>query len=168
MSRPPSPGLGARLPSLGPRGEGWLLLQLVLIGAVGLAGAFSGANWTGALRLATSLAAAALLVVSMALAFLGLRDLDQSFSPLPMPTDDAALIEHGVYRRLRHPIYTGVMLGALGWGLLTASLLACMLAIVLMALLDLKARREESWLRDRYPGYGAYAARTRRFLPGLY
>jgi protein-S-isoprenylcysteine O-methyltransferase Ste14 len=45
---------------------------------------------------------------------------------------------------------------------------ALVLALGLAAVLDLKARREEAWLVVRYPGYAAYARRTRRFLPGLY
>jgi protein-S-isoprenylcysteine O-methyltransferase Ste14 len=34
--------------------------------------------------------------------------------------------------------------------------------------LDLKSRREEVWLRDRFPGYSEYAHRVRRLVPGLY
>ena len=34
--------------------------------------------------------------------------------------------------------------------------------------LDLKSRREEGWLRGRYPEYEAYRQRTRRFIPGAY
>jgi protein-S-isoprenylcysteine O-methyltransferase Ste14 len=78
------------------------------------------------------------------------------------------LISDGIYRRLRHPIYAGLILLALGWSLLTASVLALVLTGAFAVLLDLKARREEVWLRDRFPGYAAYAARTRRFVPGLY
>jgi protein-S-isoprenylcysteine O-methyltransferase Ste14 len=102
------------------------------------------------------------------LGYLGIRDLDRSLSPLPRPTETAVLIQHGIYRRLLHPIYAGVILLALGWALLSASLVALLLAAVLSLVLDLKARREEVWLRQRYPGYAAYAARTKRFVPGLY
>ena len=49
-----------------------------------------------------------------------------------------------------------------------AGFLALGLAIALALLLDLKARREEIWLRDRYPGYAEYALHTKRFVPGLY
>ena len=47
-----------------------------------------------------------------------------------------------------------------------ASLLALALLRVLAAVLDPKARREEVWLRARYP-LSDYAARTKRFVPGL-
>jgi protein-S-isoprenylcysteine O-methyltransferase Ste14 len=87
---------------------------------------------------------------------------------MPRPIDDAVLISDGIYRSLRHPIYAGVMLLGIGWALLTASVFALGLALLLAVVLDLKARREEVWLRERFAGYAEYATRTRRFLPGVY
>jgi hypothetical protein len=34
--------------------------------------------------------------------------------------------------------------------------------------LDLKSRREEVWLTQKYPGYAALARRTKKFVPGIY
>lgn len=136
--------------------------------AVGAAGLLFGPALAGAPRFAASVAGGALILAGAALGFLGIRDLDRSISPLPRPRDTAVLIQDGVYRRLRHPIYAGVILLALGWSLLMASLVALGLALALALLLDLKARREEVWLRGRYPGYAEYAAQTKRFVPGIY
>ena len=158
----------SHLPALGPHGEGWFLLQIAFMAAVVVAGVFVGGHWAGAPRFAASVAGGALILAGVALGYLGIRDLDRSLSPLPRPRDTAVLIQDGVYRRLRHPIYAALMLLALGWGLLTASWLALGLAIAFALLLDLKARREEIWLRERYPGYVNYAAHTRRFVPGIY
>jgi len=159
---------GSRLPALGPHGEGWLVLQFLFLGAVFVAGLFFGAHWSGAPRFAASVAGGALILAGIALAYLGIKDLDRSLSPLPRPRETAVLIQDGVYRRVRHPIYAALMLLALGWGLLTASWLAIALALALALVLDLKARREEVWLRERYPGYTQYAAHTKRFVPGVY
>lgn len=156
------------LPHLGRRGEGWFGLQVVFLAAVAGAGFLLGPDWNGLLRMATTLIGIALLAAGIALGILGIRELDVSLTPLPHPTDDGRLVEHGIYRRIRHPIYVGVLLSALGWALLTASIVALVLAIGLAVLLDLKARREEAWLDERYPDYAAYARRTRRFVPGIY
>jgi len=158
----------SRLPALGPHGEGWLLLQMLFMGAVLITGVFVGAHWAGAPRFAASVAGGTLILAGVALGYRGIKDLDRSVSPLPRPRETAVLIQDGVYRRLRHPIYAALILLALGWGLLTASLLALALAVALALLLDLKARREEVWLRERYPGYSEYAAHTKRFVPGVY
>ena len=48
----------------------------------------------------------------------------ENLTPFPEPLPGARLVESGAYRLVRHPIYGGLILGALGWGLLTASPLA--------------------------------------------
>jgi protein-S-isoprenylcysteine O-methyltransferase Ste14 len=136
--------------------------------AIIAAGIFVGSHWSGAPRFAAAVAGGALIAAGLALGYLGIKDLDRSLSPLPRPRDTAVLIQDGVYRRLRHPIYAALILLAVGWGLLMASLLALGLAVALAVLLDLKARREEVWLRERYPGYATYATQTKRFVPGVY
>ena len=157
-----------KLPALGPNGEGWFLLQIVFMFLILLAGLLAGSQWSGGLRFAAAVAGGVLILGGVFLAWFGIRDLDRSMSPMPRPRASAVLIQDGVYRRLRHPIYAALMLISLGWGLLMASFLALGLAIALALLLDLKARREEIWLRDRYPGYAEYATHTKRFVPGLY
>jgi protein-S-isoprenylcysteine O-methyltransferase Ste14 len=156
------------LPSLGPRGEGWFLLQLLLLAAVVAGGLAFGPVIGGAARFAAALAGLVLIGGGVALVFAGVRSLGRAASPLPRPTSDGGLVERGLYRRVRHPIYVGVLGSALGWALLTASLAALLVVPLLAAALDLKARREEAWLNERYPAYAAYARRTRRFIPGLY
>jgi protein-S-isoprenylcysteine O-methyltransferase Ste14 len=166
----PDPGTAetTKLPALGPNGEGWFLLQIIFMVLILLAGVFAGSQWSGGLRFAAAVAGGVLILGGLFLAWFGIRDLDRSMSPMPRPRDAAVLIQDGVYRRLRHPIYAALILIATGWSLLMASFLALGLAIALALVLDLKARREEIWLRDRYPGYAEYAAHTKRFVPGLY
>jgi protein-S-isoprenylcysteine O-methyltransferase Ste14 len=60
------------------------------------------------------------------------------------------------------------VLGAAGYGLVTAAPLALAGTAVLVGFFRLKSGREELWLRDRYPEYDAYAARTRRMIPWVY
>jgi protein-S-isoprenylcysteine O-methyltransferase Ste14 len=38
----------------------------------------------------------------------------------------------------------------------------------LLVFFDLKARREERWLEEAYPGYGDYRRRVRKLVPFLY
>jgi protein-S-isoprenylcysteine O-methyltransferase Ste14 len=92
----------------------------------------------------------------------------RALTALPHPRPEAELVEHGAYRYVRHPIYGGLILGAIGLAVITpwAGTIA---AVALLALvLDLKRRREEAWLVDHHPGYRAYRSRTRALIPGLY
>ena len=84
---------------------------------------------------------------------------------MPRPRDDGSLVETGVYARARHPIYGGLVLAGAGWGLICASPAGLVLAAALLGFFALKSTREERWLVGRFPGYPAYRARTRRFIP---
>ncbi len=70
-------------------------------------------------------------------------------------------------RSFAHPIYGGLILAALGWAIVQASFVAVGLAAALALFFRLKSTREERWLEGRYPGYPAYRARTRRFIPWI-
>lgn len=155
-----------RLPSLGPRGEGWVIIQFALLGLVGLAGAL-GPAWAGVPRLASTIAGLGLIVVGLGLAVRGMVDLRRALTPLPHPRAGAPLVDHGAYALVRHPIYGGIVLGAAGYGLLTASPAALAGAAVLLGFFTLKSGREEAWLMERHPAYAAYRRRTRRLIPFL-
>lgn len=75
----------------------------------------------------------------------------------------------GPFRILRHPIYMGLNLLALGTALWIPTAIVWA-AFVLMAIgSDLRGRAEETLLRQAFdPSYSEYCARTRRFVPGIY
>jgi len=77
-------------------------------------------------------------------------------------------VEAGPYRFVRHPIYGGLVLAGIAVALIRASLPVALLTLALAVVLDVKRRREEAWLVDRYPGYADYRARTRALIPFLY
>lgn len=157
-----------RLPSLGARGEGWVAIQAVLLVAVAAAGAWSGPAWSGPPRVVGILAGIAALGAGAILAVRGSLDLRGALTPLPRPRDDAMLVETGVYGLARHPIYGGLILAALGWSWVQASLPALVAAVTLAGFFVLKSSREEAWLLERFAGYAAYRTRTRRFIPWVY
>ena len=75
----------------------------------------------------------------------------------------------GPFRILRHPIYMGLNLLALGSALWVPTAMVWA-AFVLMAIgSDLRARAEETVLKQAFgPSYREYCARTQRFIPGIY
>ena len=157
--------LGSRLPSLGPRGEGWFVGQILFLIAVAAApqGTWPEPAGTLGLWIGTALALGGALMTSLAVV-----DLGSNFTPLPSPLRTGALVERGIYHVLRHPVYGGLVLIAVGWSLLHASGVGLILTVALAAFLDLKARREEVLLLARFPEYEAYRRRTHRFIPRVY
>jgi protein-S-isoprenylcysteine O-methyltransferase Ste14 len=158
---------GLRLPDLGPRGEGWLAIQTVLSIGVFLAG-FTGPVWHGVPRAGTVVIGVILIGAGLVLVARAMYDLGESMTPMPRPRAGGRLVETGAYRLVRHPIYGGVILLGVGWGLLMAAPLALAATLLLAAFLDIKSRREELWLVERFPEYEAYRRRTRRLIPSIY
>ena len=80
------------------------------------------------------------------------------------------VIQHGPYRRVRHPAYSGSLLYLLGVSLALSSAagIAATLFVALPAVI-FRMRREELILR-RHLGdeYREYIKRTRRLVPGIY
>jgi protein-S-isoprenylcysteine O-methyltransferase Ste14 len=161
---------GGHLPDLGPRGEGWVVGQLALIGLVlvlGVRGLRQLPPDTVVDWLEFGIGATA-MVVGAWLVIRAVADLGGSLTPMPRPRADSRLVESGIYARIRHPIYAGLMLASLGWSALTWSVAAFAAALSLVAFLDAKARREEAWLLERYDAYEDYRRRSARFVPGIY
>jgi protein-S-isoprenylcysteine O-methyltransferase Ste14 len=151
----------------GPRGEGWVALQAALL-LLYLIVPRLGPAWPEPLRSAgRALGGLGALGGGLLLAA-GSLALGRQLTPLPHPKAGGALVEHGPYRLVRHPIYSGVCLGALGGALLTAHGGRLAVALLLLVFFDAKARREEAWLIRRYPAYPAYRRRVRRLIPWLY
>ena len=159
-----------KLPSLGPRGEGWVALQFVCIGLVAAGGfLFPGSLpgfEDGAVRLLGDIVVVAgLLVIGWAV---GALRPARSFTAFPRPLADGALVESGPYRFVRHPIYSGLILTGIGATVSRESAAAGLATIALAIVLDLKRRREESWLVEHYPEYTAYQTRSKALLPFVY
>lgn len=99
---------------------------------------------------------------------IAVKNLGKNFTPLPCPKDGAVLIQAGLYRYVRHPIYFGVLLAALAWLLIFPGVYVLAYSICLFLLFDLKSRREEMWLIERFPAYKDYQLRVKKLVPSIY
>ena len=75
---------------------------------------------------------------------------------------DSELVTQGPYSLCRHPLYACSLLGALGLGLTTKSILLCVLVLALIGgLVMYAASCEEQFLADEFPEqYKAYSIAT--------
>jgi protein-S-isoprenylcysteine O-methyltransferase Ste14 len=110
------------------------------------------------------IAAGALLFVSGLLYLWRAR----SFTANPRPLLTARLIRSGPYGVVRHPVYSGLIFGAFGLALVRLSTPTLVAAVLLFVILDLKRRREEIWLAERYAEYPEYAAHSKGLIPLVY
>jgi len=80
------------------------------------------------------------------------------------------LVTNGVYRSIRHPMYTSLLLYSLGFALVLPNWIAGLSYGVAMTLLvALRLVPEENLMRAEFGReYDEYAARTRRLVPGVW
>jgi len=140
----------------------------VLPRAFGFVGTFLG---VGILQLPVahlSLGAQILAALLVGLGSLGsllvLWRLGKSFSIMP---EARRLVTGGPYAFARHPLYTVEMVTICGTALQFAAPWSWVLAAAVLALLWIRSHYEEQVLEAAYPEYGAYRARTKRFIPGV-
>lgn len=93
--------------------------------------------------------------------------LGKSISPFPTPSAKATLITSGVFRYIRHPIYTGFLLFLAGITISSGSVSQLVITILATGFFFVKASYEEKQLEKKYPGYRDYKNRTGKFLPRL-
>jgi protein-S-isoprenylcysteine O-methyltransferase Ste14 len=155
------------VPQLGERGGGWVALQFLLIAVVLVLG-FVGPDWPEAVGFELGVAGVVIASVGVIVVVLAARELGSGLTPFPSPSSRGRLVERGLYRVVRHPIYLGGILFFTGISL-DASPLALAGTAVLAVLWGLKARVEEGFLSVRYPDYDEYCRRTRfRLVPFVY
>lgn len=144
----------------------WSLVaaQVLLIVAVALAPTEPGWPVPHPVRLL----GVAVTVIGAVLAGVAAAGLGRGLTASPLPNDAARLRTTGLYRHVRHPVYSGLLLAATGWVAASGSLTQVLVALALAVSLTVKARWEETQLTDRFSDYPAYAARTPRLVPRLW
>jgi protein-S-isoprenylcysteine O-methyltransferase Ste14 len=107
----------------------------------------------------------ALLVAGTAWSVWALWSLGRNLSVLAQAR---GLADRGPYRWVRHPLYTGELVSALGLAIAAGTLAAAVTWVILCLLQGYRAVREEQVLLRALPGYPSYRSRTAALLPGLF
>jgi protein-S-isoprenylcysteine O-methyltransferase Ste14 len=169
MSSPPVVANGTRW-WRGARGEWLVVIQIVLIGLVflGPRSVAGHPSWAFPFPDERTIVGAVLMAAGCLMLVAGLVRLGRGLTPLPYPRESAELIQTGPYGLVRHPMYAGGLVLAFGWTLHVGSWLTLLYAAVLFVFLDMKSRREEKWLTEKFPAYPAYQQRVRKLIPFVY
>ena len=116
--------------------------------------------WTGTLVLAAG----------MALLHRTHRDLGRAWSITLEIRDQHTLVTHGIYERLRHPMYAAFWLWAISQALLLPNWIAGFSGLMgFGTLFFARVGYEERMMLETFgDDYRAYMARTYRLIPGIY
>ena len=101
------------------------------------------------------------------LCLFALLRLGRQLSPFPTPVTAGKLITTGVFAYVRHPIYAGILLSAVGGSIFTQSVYRLIITVLLLMLFYFKSRYEEELLLQQFPAYTDYRRRVGRFGPFL-
>lgn len=153
------------------RGNRWVISAISIIG---LLSAFLPA-WTDRIGFwtldgdAVRWLGVALTAIGGALRIAPVFILGNRFSGLVAIQPGHILVTNGLYGRIRHPSYLGLLLSALGWGLAFRSGVGVLLAVLLIPPVIARIHAEEALLRAQFGAqYDAYRATTSRLIPVLY
>jgi protein-S-isoprenylcysteine O-methyltransferase Ste14 len=112
--------------------------------------------------------AAALSVIGVGVAIWARVHLGRNWSSRPAVKENHELVTTGPYAYVRHPIYTGLIVMALGTAL-TGSFWGIGVFIVASLTFILRIGKEEKIMLELFPdAYPAYQMRTKKLIPWLW
>lgn len=115
-----------------------------------------------------NLTGAALIVGSGILAYVANRTLGAAFTPyVDARAAEKRIVTAGIYRHIRHPLYTAGFMLTAGAALMLCSSVSWFFTLLYWAAVVVRTLREEQLLKRNMDGYVDYMRRTKRYLPGI-
>jgi protein-S-isoprenylcysteine O-methyltransferase Ste14 len=147
--------------SIKPKDITFVTLQLILFVCYAITPNFLSINFPSFFKNISII----IVVVGLLILILGLIQLQRNLTPFPSPKQNAELVTNGVYRFMRHPIYTGIFITAIGYALYGAHSTRFLISILLLVLFYFKSVYEEKLLNKKFSAYQQYQLKTARFFP---
>ena len=107
----------------------------------------------------------AVFVTGVAVIVAGFVTLEKNLSAFPTPKRSSRLVQSGIYKSIRHPIYTGILFMASGLAFYSECTWRFIVFLSLLILFRFKAAYEEKLLTQRFSGYTEYKKTSGMFLP---
>jgi protein-S-isoprenylcysteine O-methyltransferase Ste14 len=111
-----------------------------------------------------------LLISGLTVRWVAILTLGRLFTVDVAIHSDHAVVQRGLYRLVRHPSYTGLLIAFLGLGVFFANWLSIvgLLLPISLGVLNRVAQEEQALLASLGSAYASYCARTKRFIPGVF
>lgn len=108
-------------------------------------------------------------IAGLLIAIIARRTLADNWSSDVELKKDHKLITKGVYKYVRHPIYTGITFMGVGSIIVDQSILVTLFYLGMVAFLIFKMKKEEKLLLKHFPKeYPAYMEKTKALVPFIY
>ncbi|MGM1054578.1 MAG: methyltransferase family protein [Bacteroidota bacterium] len=106
-------------------------------------------------------------IIGLLLIIIAFFQLNKNLSPFPTPKEYSSLLTSGVFKLIRHPIYTGILFIAFSIAVFQGSGYRLLISFLLLILFHFKSLYEEKKLAEKFPEYKIYKKNTGRFFPKL-
>ncbi len=111
----------------------------------------------------------ALIAFGLATSLVSVITLRRSYSSFLVIKEEHRLVRHGVYRHLRHPVYSGTCLAMFGMPLCLSSFLGLAIMLLLVPIFVSRIEREEALLIEEFGAeYESYRETTRKLIPFVF
>ncbi len=111
---------------------------------------------------------AGIFFLGLIMCLTGVGALNKNLTAFPTPKKDARLQKTGIYRLIRHPMYSGIMLCVPSYALLSGNMAMLVMSVIVMIFFAKKAQNEETKLVKIYSDYSEYQQKTKQFIPFIY
>jgi len=138
-------------------------VQFVLFGAY----VFDFGLWTFELPQVLKTICLVFTFFGLGIIILSMLQLNTNLSPFPSPKAGSKLIQNGLYKYVRHPIYSGILITLCSYALYYESVYKLIILSLLYILFYFKSSYEEKRLLKTFPNYKIYKGNTGRFFPGI-
>ncbi|MCB9252868.1 MAG: isoprenylcysteine carboxylmethyltransferase family protein [Flavobacteriales bacterium] len=109
-----------------------------------------------------------LSILGFCILALGIIQLRSNLTPFPSPKTGSYLVTNGLYKYIRHPIYTGIFCMLFFYGFYAMSIFKICISIALLVLFHFKSKYEEKLLEEKFEMYARYMKDTAKFFPGIF
>jgi protein-S-isoprenylcysteine O-methyltransferase Ste14 len=97
------------------------------------------------------------------------RVLGRNWSAIVTVKQEHELIQTGPYRYIRHPIYTGILVGCIGSAIPASEWRGYGACLLVLLAFTIKLKIEEHWMTEYFgPLYAQYQKRTRMLIPFIW
>ena len=104
-------------------------------------------------------------IAGLVILVLALLQLNKNLSPFPTPKTNGELVTNGLYKWMRHPIYSGILLFFFGYATYSQNEYRFFISVALLILFYFKSSYEEKLLKEKFPNYTNYHQKKGRFFP---
>lgn len=120
------------------------------------------------LHTGTLVAGFVLLYLGIIFRIVALLTLRQGFSRAIEAKADSKLVTSGVYKYVRHPLYSTVFIMAMSGSIIFSCTYCWLLVGITLWGLIFRIKKEEAFLIQQYSEYSEYSKRTKRIIPFIY